>query len=254
MLKTLSSALDILKMFTREKPEWGGRELATHLQENYTKIYRILETLVNHNFLAKDPHTKKYSLGYAILELGMIKNEGINVKQVINPILEKLSIETDESVFLTVLDKDQARILDAVETKNTVKFSVTIGSTAPLYAGASYRSILAFMPEDFIEAILVPENLHKFTEHTITNPDELKAELQKIRDQGWAISQGEHSKDVMAIAVPLFIKNKIIGSLTVSGPIYRITDEKIKTFLDELLKAKDEVEEIGEKYQLTFHI
>lgn len=253
MLKTLSLALEVLKMFTREKPEWGGRELATTLQENHTKIHRILVTLEKYDLLKKDAQTKKYSLGYAVLELGMIKYEGLNVTELIHPILETLSNQTGESTFLSVIDKDKAITLDAVETKNTVRFSVSIGSTAPLYVGASYRTILAFMPEEFIKAIIDPSKLIKYTDKTIIDPDRLKMELQKIREQGWAVSEGEYTDDVTAFAVPIYKGDKVIGSLAVSGPIYRMTDDKTETYLSHLLEAKKKMEEVILKYNLKLN-
>lgn len=250
MLKTLTSALDVLKMFTREKPEWGGRELANEMQMNHTKVYRILETLESNDFLYKDPETKRYSLGFAVWELGMIMYEGLNVKQLIRPILTKLSHDTGESVFLTVLDKDEAVTLEVIEPENKVKFSVSAGSRAPLYVGASYRSILAYLNEHKIEEILQLDNLKKFTANTMIDPVELKEELKKIREKGWASSQGEYTEDVIAIAVPLFKDDCIIGSVTVSGPIYRISEEKIAKDLSLLKKATSEVTQVIDRYQL----
>lgn len=200
-----------------------------------------------------DAQTKKYSLGYAVLELGIIKYEGLNVEQLIQPILETLSNQTGESVFLSVIDKDKAITLDAVETKNTVRFSVSIGSIAPLYVGASYRSILAFMPEEFIKAILEPDKLRKYTDKTIIDLDRLNIELQNIREQGWAVSKGEYTDDVTAFAVPIYKGEKVIGSLTVSGPIYRMPDDKVETYLSHLLEAKKKMEEIILNYNLKLN-
>lgn len=253
MLKTLNSALEVLKMFTREKPKWGGRELANEMQMNHTKIYRILETLENNNFLFKDPVTKKYSLGFAVWELGTVMYEGLNVKQLIRPILKELSRQTGESVFLTLLDKEEAVTLDVLEPENKVKFSVSVGSRAPLYVGASYRSILAYLDQEIIDRILTPERLIKYTNDTMTEPDELRAELDKIREQGWARSQSEYTEDIIAIAVPLFSNKGIIGSITVSGPVYRMQDEKIMNYLSLLIEARNEVAEVIDKYQLQLN-
>lgn len=250
MLKTLTLGLDVLKMFTRDKTEWGGRELAHELQMNHTKIYRVLETLDNNNFLSKDPETKKYKLGFATWELGMIMYEGLNVGQLIRPSLKQLSDQTGESVFLTVLDKHEAVTLEVIEPTNKVKFSVSAGSRAPLYVGASYRAILAYMPEVSVETIIDPQVLKKYTKNTLVDPYELKKDLAKIRKQGWAISQGEYTEDVIAIAVPLFDNNEIIGSITISGPTYRMVDEEIAKYPSLLRNTRDEVAEVITRYQL----
>lgn len=249
MLKTLNLALRVLKMFTREKPVWGGRELANELGINHSNIYRILETLERNRFIIKDKITKKYSLGYATWELGMIMYESLNVRDLIHPKLERLMESTGESIFLTILDRDEAVTLEVLEPENKVKFSVSAGSRAPLYVGASYRSILAFLPEELVDSI-IEKGLVKYTETTMTDPDELKTELKKIREQGWATSQSEYTEDVIALAAPLFDKGEVIGSITVSGPVYRMSEDKIETYLPLLKKTRDEVTEVIQRYQL----
>ncbi|WP_408008479.1 IclR family transcriptional regulator [Pseudalkalibacillus sp. A8] len=251
MLKTLDSALKVLKMFTREKPVWGGRELANELGMNHTNLYRILETFEKNRFIIKDEVTKKYSLGYATWELGVIMYESLNVQKLIRPILEQLMEKTGESIFFTILDRDEAVTLEVVEPENKVKFSVSAGSRAPLYVGASYRSILAYLPEEFVDA-LITGGLVKYTKTTMTDPDELKAELEKIREQGWAQSQSEYTEDVIALAVPLIVGREIIGSITVSGPTYRMSDDKIQEYLPLLKEARDEAERVIQRYQLKF--
>lgn len=253
MLKTLDLALKVLMMFTREKPVWGGRELANELGLNHTNIYRILETLEKNRFVSKDKTTKKYSLGYATWELGTIMYEGLNVHKLIRPILERFCDETGESIFLTILDGNEAVTLEVIEPENKVKFSVSAGSRAPLHVGASYRAILAYLPEEVIESI-ISSGLTKYTNTTMSDPDELRLELQQIRERGWAQSRGEYTPDVIALAYPLFDHGEIIGSVTISGPIYRMTEEKIQEYLPLLHAARDEVSQIIERYQLKLKV
>ncbi len=255
MLKTLDLALRVIQMFTREKPIWGGRELAHELEMDHAKIYRILETFEAHNFIQKDPVTKKYSLGMATWELGMTMYDGLNVKQYLSPVLEKLFHKTGESVFLTILDKDEAVTIETIEPDNKVKFSVSVGSRAPLYVGASYRSILAFMPEDFIKNYFETIDLKRYTANTKTDIEELKTELQQIKKQGWATSEGEYTPDIIAIAVPLFGRDtRVIGSVTVSGPIYRMSEEKIQEYLPLLEETRDELANMIKKFPLKLRV
>lgn len=81
MLKTLNLSIAVLKMFTKEKPIWGGRELAMAMNMNHTNLYRILETFENNGFITKDPVTKKYSLGIALWEIGMNMYDSLNIDQ-----------------------------------------------------------------------------------------------------------------------------------------------------------------------------
>ena len=252
MLKTVNLALEVLKMFTKDKPIWGGRELAHEMELNHTNIYRILETLERNGFISKDPITKQYSLGFVVWELGTTFYEGLNINSLVNPILEMLSENTGESVFLTVLDNKEAVTLTVVEPKNKVKFSVSAGSRAPLYVGASYRSILAYMPEESIENV-INSGLVKHTAKTMTDPNDLRNELSLIRKHGWAESHGEYTPDVVALAVPLLIDNIIIGSITVAGPSYRMEDEQKSVSLPLLKQTRDEIEEVITRYNLKLN-
>lgn len=244
-------SLEVLKMFTKDKPSWGGRELAAKLNENHTKIYRILETLEKHRFLIKNKETKKYSLGFAVWELGNTFTTNFNINEAIHPFLEKLSHSTNESVFLTILDGEEGLTFDAVEGGNNVRFSVSIGSRTPLYAGASYRAILAHMPEAFIEQYLM-KSLIKYTDKTMIDADAIRNNLISIRQNGFAVSEGEYTKDVIAVAIPIFIKGIVIGSLTISGPVYRIEDEQIQKFVTELKDIKNDLEQVLGMFESHF--
>lgn len=249
MLKTLDQSLKILMAFTKEKPTWGARELAKELDIKVTNIYRILSTFEENRFLTKHPETKKYSLGLKFWEFGLLAYDNINISQHVRPILKELMLKTGESIFLTVLDGKEGLTLDVVEPEDKVKFSVSIGSRAPLYVGASYRSILAFMPEEFIQSILSTK-LEAFTATTKTDSKELLEELADIRKKGWARSNGEYTRDVIALAYPIFVNGKIIGSITVSGPTYRFSEEQIESSIPLLKEATYKVTEVMEKYRL----
>lgn len=254
MLKTLTLALNVLKMFTREKPTWGGRELANELNLNHARIYRVLETLTTNGFLKKDPETKKYSLGFAIWELGTIMYEHLNVTDLIRPYLENLRTKTGESVFLTVLDGNEGVTLEVVEPENKVKFTVSTGSRAPLYVGASYRAMLAYADDDLIQSVLYEEPLKKYTNNTIATSEELKEELKAIRRKGWALSVSEYSKDIVAVAAPIFKNNNVIGSITVSGPTYRMPEDKVDGLIPLLFEERDKIEKVIHDYDIQLTI
>jgi DNA-binding IclR family transcriptional regulator len=250
VLKTLDQSLKILLCFTREKPSWGARELAKEVGLNHANVYRILSTFEANRFLVKDPETKKYSLGIRLWELGIHMFDTLHVGTLIRPIMKRLMEETGESIFLTSLDDNQGLTLDVMEPDNVVKFSVSVGSRAPLYVGASYRTILAYLPEETVEQI-IRQGLKKYTATTLTDPELLRKDLAEIRAKGWGRSEGEYTPDVIAIAVPLFSHaGNVMGSLAVSGPIYRMSEEKIERSLKLLQQAKREIDEIVGKYRL----
>lgn len=240
MLKTLDLSLKVLELF-KDRNEWSLKEISDYMNENTTKIYRIVDTLEKRDYLKKDNATKRYKLGVSVLELGKMVNSNYEFKEIIHPYLLFLTEKTGESSFFTILEDNQALTLDAVSGNGRIRYAVTTGSTAPLYAGASYRSILAYLPGYFIDATL-SNKLQQFTENTKTTPQLIKDDLEDIRKNGYSISRGELTEDVVAVAVPIFIDGSIIGSLTVSGPAYRITEEHVNEYIKVLFEAKEIIE------------
>ena len=253
MLKTLNLSIAVLKMFTKEKPIWGGRELAMAMNMNHTNLYRILETFENNGFITKDPITKKYSLGIAIWEIGMNMYDSLNIDQLCMPILEKLKDSTGETAIFTVLNGLEALTLLKAEPVNKVKFTVSRGSRTPLYVGASYRSMLAFLNDEQVSKVIdVP--LISYTNNTMTDASEIRDELVKIRECGYAVSKGEYTADVLALAMPVFnSEEEVVGSVTVSGPTYRFTEQRISEVLEPLTQARQDVENIIRRYHLNFN-
>ncbi|WPK11295.1 IclR family transcriptional regulator [Lysinibacillus louembei] len=253
MLKTLNLSIAVLRMFTKEKPTWGGRELAVAMGLNHTNLYRILETFEMNGFITKDPVTKKYSLGIALWELGMNMYDSLNIDQLCIPILENLQKETGETAIFTVLNGLEALTLLKVEPENKVKFSVSRGSRTPLYVGASYRSMLAYLTEEQISQV-IDQPLIAYTERTMIDAKEIRQELENIRTNGYAVSQGEYTVDVLAVAMPIFNSNQqIVASVTVSGPLYRFTEQKIGDVIEPLARTKKEIESIIGRYHLNFN-
>ncbi|AZP04728.1 IclR family transcriptional regulator [Jeotgalibaca ciconiae] len=222
MLKTVDLTLQVLMKFTNENNSWTGKKLASVMDQNYATIYRILKTLHKRDFLTYNSVSKEYSLGIVLWQLGQTMYESLNLEELVRPSLIQLKEETDESVFFTVRRGNKGITLMAEEPAHKVKFSAEIGSSVPLFPGASYRAILAFQSEEFI-ADLIEEGLPQYTPQTMTSPAALRKELEMIRKEGYARSEGEYTPDVVALAVPIRdYENKVNCSVTLSGPSYRL--------------------------------
>lgn len=242
MLKTVDLAMQVLLMFTHQKNKWTGKELASAMGENYSTIYRILKTLQNRDFLTYNALSKEYALGISLWQLGQVKYESLNLEELVRPALVKLSRETGESIFFTVRRGMNGVTLLAEEPSFKVKFDAEVGASVPLYPGASYRSILAYQPEEFVDQ-LIAEGLQQFTPRTMTDPKVLKNELEKIRLDGYAMSEGEYTADVIALAVPIRdYENKVNCSVTLSGPTYRLQQVDLKRSVILLKETALEIE------------
>ena len=234
-LKTLSKSLDLLDCFTTDRPTWGVRELAKELDMHHTVVHRILATFESHGVLIQNTETLKYHLGLKVLEYSKVVTEQLNIQQYVRPLLKEIADATDESVYLTMLEGKEGVCVSLLLSSQEVKHIIPIGSRSPLYAGASNKVMMAFLSDELQEEI-IQEGLQSVTSQTITEPGHLQEQLQKIRSQGWCVSLGELTEDVIGIAIPIIdLQGKVMASVTVAGPKYRFTDEKIEHNLNALL-------------------
>lgn len=244
ILKTLDNAIQVINCFTKERNSWGVRELARELGVSHTAINRILKTFEKNGYLIQDTETKKYHLGLKFLELSQIVSENFSVIDKIKPIMKEITEQTGESIFLTWREQYDGVTLAIVESSESIKYSVSIGTRTPLYVGASCKVMMAFLPKEEQQEI-IDQGLTQFTKNTTTNEEKLKEELQIIKDQNWSYTCGEYSDDVFGLGVPIFDQDgNIIASITIAGPEYRLTKNKKQQMLNVLLSRKTHIQRI----------
>lgn len=250
-LKTVSNALDLLEYFKKDS-SWGVRQLAKAMGLSPTVTHRILTTFQEYGYIVQDQKTLKYELGTKFLEFSVQLQDKLIFKDLVYPYMEKLVKETDETIFLARLDKQEVVSIAVAESTQSIKFMFEVGTRRGLHAGGSNRVILAYLPEEDRTQILLNE-LVKFTNHTMTDPGEVEESLKKVREQGFCCSYGELTNDVVGIAVPLFdCNNQIVASLTVAGPMYRLSEKKVSKNLELLLEEKEKIQSHINKLGLTY--
>lgn len=250
ILKTLDNAIQVLNCFTKEKKAWGVRELARELKTSHTAINRILKTYEKNGFLTQDKESKKYYLGLKFVEFSQIIRERMSITEDILPVMEKISELTKESIFLTWKENKEGVTLAIAESEERIKFSVSIGTRTPLYVGASCKVIMAYLSKD--EQINVMEDgFQRFTVNTTNDMESLLKELNEIKKQGWSYTCGEYTDQVFGLGVPLFDKNdRVVASVTIAGPQYRLNDKKKKEMLHILLEETKEIQQMIYNFDL----
>lgn len=226
--KTFACGLQILLLYDTETPEMTAVEISQRLGYSLSKSYRLIRTMVQFQMLRENPGTARYSLGMALLRLGLLAKQNFQLPVVARPIMEELSRLTKETVLLTAFDGTRAICLERVESKEPIRYTVYYpGGSLPLHAGASSKILMAYLPEQEWDRILAP-GLKKYTSHTITDPEKLKAHLREIRQQGYTFSDQEVDRDVRAVAAPVLkASGELLAGLSVAGPGFRITQKRV---------------------------
>ncbi|MFT9452188.1 IclR family transcriptional regulator [Liquorilactobacillus ghanensis] len=227
MLKTLDQALKILNLFTSDKKSWSAKDIAAELKIPMINAYRILETFTSNQYLSKDKKSKQYELGPTLAIFGYISVKKFNVYELVYPYLKALSSEINEAVYLIkAIDETGGKNIDSILPENKVSFSLSLNKKIPLYSGAGYWSILAYLPEDKTDKVLSSEFANLLNSSQLT-PSVLKSNLNFIRENGWGYSMEITTPDVFSIASPIFSNKKVIGSIDVAIPKFRVTTSDI---------------------------
>lgn len=241
--QSVIKAFKLLDAFTKEKKEWGVRELADKIGYNKSTTYRLLNTLSSLNVVHQQ-NNDKYSLGSKLFELGNRVSFYQSIKKITNEAIKDTALNIEETVLLSTLKDNKVFYLNKGDSLNGLKINTSIGSYQPIHATASGKLLLAFSSESFKSFFLNNTRFDKLTEYTITTADKLEIELVKIKNQGFALDIEEFELGLVCIALPIYNKNKkVIASISASGPLSRFKMENVKKYYEILQKGVLSIEE-----------
>jgi IclR family KDG regulon transcriptional repressor len=241
IIQSVSHALDVLEQFSGEPDELGVTELSKRLKLHKNNVFRLLATLEARGYIEQNKSTENYRLGVRCLRLGQRFVMQTGLLRQARPVMHQVAKACHETSFITVMRDGCAVALDAVEAEQPVRMVSRIGDPLPLHCTAAGKMHLAFADDELRSSL--PEALQKFTEKTLVDRQALGQQLKKIAENGFAVDVGEHIEDVRSVAVPIRDYTRaVVGSLAVSGPAYRLSQERLeKEIVPLMLKAGREL-------------
>ncbi len=232
--------LQILLSF-QEKSELTLTEIANIIGISNTAAFRILTTLHDMGFVTRD-RFKRYSLGPILLRLA--RNVNPKIREAAVPILEEISKEAQESVYLSVsYEPDKFVFIAKAEGEHPLKWSADIGVPISSNAGSVGKAHLAFNSERNLEKVLSRIELVPYTENTIIDKEELLKELIKIRKQGHAVTDSDRYEGVIGISVPIYdsVHDNVLGILSIFIPKSRWEEGKLSYYISALKMGSDKI-------------
>ncbi len=229
---TIDKVLDVLLLFNEARLKLSIEEISQLLDMPKSSVYRYVRILCDKGFLEK-VGTAHYRLGLTFIALSRAAlNSNRDIRLIALPSMKRLAEEVGESVSLMRVYNRQVICIESIEGQQALRVTIEKGRTQPLYAGASSKLLLAFMDETQWDEVL-EEPLPGLTETTITTPEALVAELRRVRQQGYAVSDGEIDVGARAIAVPIRDGHStVIAALSIEGPASRMADTTLRRYLD----------------------
>ncbi len=216
-IPVIDRMMDVLGAIERSTTGMTIREITHGLGLPRTSIYRILNTLQQHEMVRRDAQGG-YHLGRRLLGLAAhvaARVDRTDVVTISQPFLERLAEELGEGVKLSVLDADGVIVLATAQGRREYALTVAAGQRAAIHAGAASKLLLAHLQADE-QAGWLARPLAPFTARTLTEPARLRSELARIRRQGWAQDRGETVPSILAYAAPVQARDgRVLAALSV---------------------------------------
>jgi IclR family KDG regulon transcriptional repressor len=223
-IRTVDRLVDVLDRFTKDRPIWSLSELSAQLGLPKSTLHRFLVGLEGHGILRRGRSDGKWRLGHHLLIWGSLAAESTGVRHIAAPVMRDLAEQTGETVILTEYHGGAVICIDKVETSHSVRIAFDIGARRALHAGASSKVLMAYMPETQVADIIREEGLPRYCERTITDPAELRQELARIRECGYAFSYEETDRGAWGIATPIRNwEDQVIAAIGIAGPTVRFS-------------------------------
>ena len=240
--QTVARALGLLELLSRHS--LTATQIIGQTDIHRSTTYRLLSTLVQLGYIRKDEDSGLYSLSPKILTLASSVRETKDIKEIAQPFIEELHKKTQETIHLAVLDNDELVYLDKRESTRNLRvvMSSRTGSHAPLYCTGIGKVLLAGMSDARLREYLKTVRFVKYTDHTLPGIQELLAEIDEIKQNGYAEDREEHEDGVYCVAAPVVdSEGEMIAAFSVSMPSVRKTEAKREDVIELILNIAKKI-------------
>lgn len=231
--KSVIKALEILEILDTEGA-MGITEIAGRLAMDKSSVFRALNTMKSKHYVRQDPDTLKYSNSYKLFEMGHNVVRETGLPKMAYRYMRQLSLEVDGAVSLGVRDGHKAVYIDKIESDATVRASMKIGQSLPLYCTAMGKALLAYLPEEQVLDLFADLEFEISAPNTHRNMESLLADLSEIRVRHYSIDNEEHIPGLFCVAASIFdASGDAIAAISVSNVKIMLPDQ---TAIDDLVR------------------
>lgn len=242
-VQSLERGLSVITAFGPDSPQMTLSDVARATGLTRAAARRFLLTLVDLGYVRTDG--KLFELTPKVLDLGYAYLSSISLPGVAEPHLEQLVAETHESSSMSVLDGRDIVYVARVPTSRIMTVAINVGTRFPAYATSMGRVLLAGLPEDKLDEYLAQVHLDQLTQRTVSSAEALRAVLDEVRRQGYALVDQELEAGLRSLAAPVHDKRgRVIAAVNISSHVTRLTREKAtREFLPLLLDTARRIEQ-----------
>ncbi len=228
-------ALNILEAAAQRRDGLTNSEISRKLGIPKSSASYILRTLERRGYLRRDAETARYRLGLKILSLGGDAQGNLDLAAVALPLMRTLGEKIHLTVHLAVLDQGEAVYIEKVEAAGFFKVNTWVGRRMFLHSTSVGKCLMAWLPKQEIESIVKQHGLKKRTPETITNMTKLLAELEHVKQAGYAVDDEENSLGARCLGAPIFdAAGNVAAAIGASGTLTQMDESSMPKIIEAL--------------------
>lgn len=234
-IELIDKVFAVLGAFTLERSELMLREIVETTGQSQSSAYRILANLIRHGVIERDDDTHRYRIGPRLHELGRLAYP--QLCRVAAAALDPVRHEFGYTANLSVRAGEDVILAEVLNSTRPLSLTSSVGAREPLAATASGKCLLAFAPPGEGAALVDRLELRAWTPASITTPEALAAELDRVRARGYALDRGEFVSHGRCVAVPVFDRLGVCAAVSLSGPDDMLAPGRIEAIVGRLLEV-----------------
>lgn len=239
IVQSVSCAFGILEILTECPEGITLAQLASRLELNRNKAFRLLSTLCETGLVERDAESHIYRLGACSVVLGQKFLMNSSVVSLTHPIIEQLARKHGEAVYMSVLKDNEVLFLDMVDCNQQVKATPFLGKRFPFFTNAAGKVLKAIESRDVVERIFNRGGRRKSGAPDLRN---LASELEEIRNKGVAVDSNGMGDGIISVAVAVKdYAGKVVCAITLIGPSFRMISERLENEIIPSLKEGAEI-------------
>jgi IclR family KDG regulon transcriptional repressor len=236
MDKVFLKGLALLESLANHEEPCGITELAKEQGLTKSNVHRLLQALIHCGFVHQDLTTQRYAPTFKMWQLGTQVWNRTDIKPIARPHLIELNKLTQETVHLSVREGTDVIYIDKVNCIHPIGTFTQIGGRSPAHCTATGKALLSTLVDEEIERLGIQFEPH--TDKSLMTYEQLKAELSRIRQQGYSVNRGEWNTGVGGVAAPIFnAANVVCAAIGISGPLDRLSPKVQKGYISMVVDA-----------------
>ena len=222
----LDRALSVLELLSLVRHGLTLPELSQRLELPRSSTHCILVTLERRGYLHRNQQTNRYMFGRKLFSLANTALSGLKLREQAAPSLRELARKTGLTVHMGILELGEAVLVEKIEPAGVKRLATWIGKRMDLHATAVGKALLAFRPDEEIDALITSHDLARYNDNTITSVRKLKEDMERVRKAGYAVEDEEGEIGFRCIGAPVFDEaGKVAAAISIAGTTWQITNE-----------------------------